>query len=254
MLMTALKIAFALPASGIQYDVNIQFDGYLPVLGGSEGKVNADIGLSVKGVDPDEKGQLRAVSDLTSLNLVWNGDKMPFTVDNIRPFFPKTTISYAPNGKILSTDAPDVQLPVRLPGLDVKRFPDITYLPIEFPEGGIEVGVPFKFQKKFGDSSVDYEATITSVKGATVSVAVKMTQAYETLEDEAKNLTTVEKDAFYKVTTKVEGSGTFEFDANRTILVKSKLVGVSESKATEVKSGKSSDRKLTTTLTVTLKR
>jgi hypothetical protein len=254
MLLTALKIAFALPASGIQYDVNIQFDGYLPVLGGSEGKVNADLGLSVKGDGLDDKGNQKAVSDLTSMNLIWNGDKMPFTVDNVRPFFPKTTITYAPNGKILSTDAPDVQLPVRLPGLDVKRFPDITYLPIEFPEEGVGIGVPFKFQKKFGDSAVDYQATVTGVEGSTVKVAVKMTQAYETLEDEAKNLTTVEKDAFYRVTTKVDGEGTFEFDANRMILVKSKLVGVSVSKATEIKSGKSSDRKLTTTLSVTLKK
>ncbi len=236
------------------YTLKADFAGYIPVLGGQE---NADVkvvmGFKVWGIEPEE-GSMRAVSDLTDVEIKFGGAPLPFDIDSVRPYFPKNTISLTPEGKILKNDAPDVSLPVRLPGLDVKRFPDITYLPIEFPAGGFEIGTPFEYKKAFGDSEVNYVVTAEKLEGGTLFLKVKMTQTYETLEDEAKNVTTKEVDAFAKVKTSVKGEGTVEFDTEKGRVIRSKTVADATGTAVEIKSGATTKRELKTTVVVEQKK
>lgn len=246
-------ITYRLPEAPVAYEVKVDFDGFVPVLGGQEGTFNVKIGMVVKGLSPDEKQNPRAESDLTELEVKFNGAPLPFTVDSVRPFFPKNTLSISPQGKILATDAPDVSLPVRLPGLDAKRFPDITYLPIEFPEGPLAIGTPFKFEKNFGDSKVSYVVTPTKQEGETLFLKVELAQTYDTLEDESKNLVKEAKDAFAKVTTTVKGEGEVQFDLKKGMVKQSKVVADAVSQVVEVGSEAKSERKLKTTVSVNLK-
>lgn len=251
---SAEPVTYRLPENPLQYQVQVEFDGFVPVLGGQEGVFDVKIGMVVKGLSPDEEKNPRAESDLTELEVRFNGAPLPFTVDNVRPFFPKNVLSHTPQGKIVKTDAPDVSLPIRLPGLDAKRFPDITYLPIEFPEGPLEPDKSFSFEKKFGDSKVSYTVTLKRQEGETLFLSLKLNQAYETLEDEAKNVVTKPDDAFAKVTTTVSGEGEIQFDVKQGVVVKSKVVADAVSKVVEIGSEAKSERKLKTTVSVSLKK
>src|SRR5688500_14619030 len=132
-LVATTPIAYGLgPGIKANYDVNVTFDGFIPLFGGQQAKVEVNMAVDVRGLAEDDQKRPRASSEITEFAVLFNGSKLPLTVQSVQEFFPKTTVSLSPQGKILKTDAPDVSLPVRLPGLDAKRFPDITYLPIEF--------------------------------------------------------------------------------------------------------------------------
>lgn len=249
-----INVAYTLPVTPITYRMKVDFAGYLPILGGQEdAEANVDMQFKVAAKDgKDAEGNPQASSELTSFEVKFGGAPLPFDVENAKSFFPKNTISFTVAGKILKNDAPDIALPVRLPGLDVKRIPDITYMPIEFPAGGIEVGKAFQYSKKFGDSEVAYTITPTKLDGSTLTLDVAMSQTYETLEDEAKNVVTKEVDGFSKVKTDVKGKGTVTFDTGRGLVTSSHIVADADSTAVEIKSKKSTSRKLKTTLDVSV--
>ncbi|MFY9234991.1 MAG: hypothetical protein WAO58_11100 [Fimbriimonadaceae bacterium] len=254
-LLALIPISYSItPAADVRYDVTVAFDGYLPLLGGREAKVDVQMLVDVKGLDPDDKGMPRASSEIADFSLSIDGSKFPgIGVDSVREYFPKTTISFSPQGKILKSDAPDIQLPFRLPGLDVKRFPDITYLPVEFPEAGIEEGKAFDFKKKFGDSDVAYTVTPTSIKDAVIEMDVKLLQSYEVFEDSGGNVIRAEADAVRVVRTRLTGSGKITFDRQRGLVSMVDIQAASESKVLEIRTKAQSDRKLKTMLKVKLK-
>lgn len=251
--LALVSVSYKLPTEPLAYSMKVDFEGYLPILGGQEDALaNVSMGFKVTGLAADGEGNPQAANELTAFELKFGGAPMPFDVESVKAYFPKNTISYTALGKIVKNDAPDIALPVRLPGLDVKRIPDITFMPIQFPDGGIEVGKAFEYTKKFGDSDVAYVVTPNALEGNTLKLDVKMKQTYETMEDEAKNVTAKPEDAFSKVTTTVEGTGLVTFDVEKGIVVESTVTADATSKATEIKSGKSSDRKLKTKLWVGL--
>src|SRR5689334_2351846 len=101
------------------YNVDVQFNGFLPVMGGNEGEVKIHMDVSVTG-HPAVDGKLKATSEIQMFEVTFNGAKLPLGKDNVTEYFPKTNITLDPTGKIVSSDAPDKKLPVKLPGLDVK--------------------------------------------------------------------------------------------------------------------------------------
>lgn len=251
-LLLAATFQYTFQTAPVNYDVKLDFDGYLPIFGGMESTVTAKIGMVVLGGQPTGN-ELKVSSDLTSLDLRMDGEKLPFTIENVKQFFPKTTVNVTSLGRVIKNDAPDIDLPVRLPGLDVKRFPESTYLPVEFPESGFELGKSFSYKKNFGDSPVNYEVTPKSIEGTKLTLSVKMSQEFDSFEDEAKNMTKKKEDAFYEVSTKVDGTGTITFDTAKGQLEKSEYIALSTSVSKEIKSEKKEDRKLKTTVTVTRK-
>jgi hypothetical protein len=252
--VVTLAVSYKFPTEPMAYTLKADFKGYIPVLGGQENAdVNVVMGFKVWGIDPEE-GNIRAVSDLTDVEIKFGGAPLPFDIDSVRPYFPKNTISLTPEGKIVKSDAPDVSLPVRLPGLDVKRFPEISYLPVEFPVGGFEIGKSFEYKKAFGDSDVTYVVTPQKQEGSTLLLKVSMKQEYNTLEDEAKNLVTKDVDAFAKVKTLVSGEGVVEFDSEKGRVIRSKTVADATSTAVEIKSGATTKRELKTTVSVEAKK
>jgi hypothetical protein len=123
-LATITPVAYRFPLDRpLQYDVQVVFEGYIPLLGGQEGKVEVNLGVKVQGLAPDSDAKPRAASELNAFKILFNGaDLTAIGLDSAKAYFPKTTVSLTPEGRVLKTDAPDVEIPVRLPGLDVKRF------------------------------------------------------------------------------------------------------------------------------------
>ncbi len=247
-----LGFAYSPPAKAVRYEVGIAYDGFLPVFGGQEGKFQASMEVDVEGAAADGEGVPRSVSEVKSLKVVFNGAELPFTVDSIKTYFPRTTITHTALGKILKTDAPDVSIPVKLPGLDVKRFPDISYMPIEFPEGALEVGKSWVFKKAFGGSDVEYTVTPTAVSATEITVGLKASQTYEVLEDDGKQVVTDEATAVAKVKTVLEAAGNATLDPGRGLLVKLSLNGKAVSTVTDLKTGALSKRELGSGLEIKL--
>lgn len=252
-LVLAPSYSFA-PGSKLAYDVDVAFDGYIPVLGGQQGNVKVSLGVEVQGVAPEGEAPVSTESTLDGFKLVFNGAELPFTLENVQSYFPKNRIQLTKTGKVLKTDAPDVQLPVRLPGLYAKRFPDITFVPVEFPESGVEIGRPFSFRKSFGDSQVEYTMTPKAEKDGVLELDVAMKQSYEVLEDESVTVVEKEEDAVARVKTDVKGTGRILFDLQKGHVRSVDVTANADSKVTELKSGKTSDRKLKTVLKVALRK
>ena len=196
----------------------------------------------------------RAASELTSVKLLYNDAVMPMDLKNVQAYFPRTTISLSPQGKVLKTDAPDVVLPMRLPGLDAKRFPDISYVPIEFPEAGIEVGKPWTFKKSLGGSEALYTVNPTKIDADHAYLDVKISQSYETFEDLHHNPVAQDKAPAYKIATTLSGSGTATFDRALGVITLFSGQTEADSVVTDMASTKTSPRKLKTTIQVKLKR
>ena len=253
---TAVKLAYSFPVDVKRtYDVVTVFDGYVPVFGGQDGKVEVDLVVSAKGLNPASDGNTQVLSTLDDIHLLLNGTAVNLiTLDTVKPYFPPTTVSITPFGATLKTDAPDLTLPVKLPGLDIKRFPDITYLPLELPEGGAEVGKPYSFKKAFGDSDISYTVTPTRVTDASVYMDVAMTQSYEVLETDGKEVTKEEKDAAARVKTDVAGKGTATFDPHLGVFTTVAIDAKAHSLVTDIASKQQSTRDLKTSLSIKLRK
>lgn len=256
---TLLALAALIPAaysfpSGktVSYEMSVALDGNIPILSGEEAKAELKLGVIVGGLEPDAEGRPMAYSDLSSLKVYLNGALLPFELDSIKGFFPKTTVSFSPLGKVLKSDAPDLAVPVRIPGLDVKRFPEISYLPLEFPVGGIEEGKGWAFKRPFNGVDMAYSAELKSVKENVAEIAVKLSQTYETLEDDAKQVVSDAKDATFRVVTDLKGSGTVWFDLAKGMATKVEVDTVALSKAEDLKTKLVSERRLDLRLRVKL--
>lgn len=91
-----LTASYKFPTEPMAYTLKADFKGYIPVLGGQENAdVNVVMGFKVWGIDPEE-GNIRAVSDLTDVEIKFGGAPLPFDIDSVRPYFPKNTISLTP--------------------------------------------------------------------------------------------------------------------------------------------------------------
>lgn len=247
-----VPIAYAFPAGASNdYFVRVGFDGFLPLMGGREGKVQVDLTLNVKGLSESQTAP-KASSDITAFKLLFNGAEFPMALESVKGYFPKTTIGMTPEGRVVSTDAPDVALPVRLPGLDAKRFPDVTFLPVEFPVGGIEEGKSWTYKKPFGDSEVTFTVTPAQIQEGEAKLKVDLVQHYDTLEDSAMGVVTEESQAESKVSTDVLGHGTAVFDRKKGLVSAFELKADATSEVTNLKSKAKSTRKLSTKVEVSL--
>jgi len=249
-LITLISYSF-LYGEHLSYKADVSFDGYLPVLRGRQSLATLAMTVDVVRGGQPESDPIKISSEIKEFKMTLNGATLPFGPDNVRLYFPKTTIEASLQGKLLKTDAPNLRLPVHLPGLDIKRLPDITYLPIEFPVEGIEEGKPFKFVKPFGDGPVEYEVTPKSIDADTIAFTINLTQDYVTYEDERKSPTDESK-AATKIRTRLTGTGTAVFDRKRGLVREFDVLADSFGQATDIKTQVEVDRRLKTNLRVRL--
>lgn len=243
---TVVKLAYSFPVDVKRtYDVKSVFEGYIPLMSGVEGKVEVNLVVTAKGVKPAADGNPQVLSTLDDIKVLLNGEVLGIvTMKMVEPYFPPTTISMSPIGETLKTDAPNVSLPVKLPGLDIKRFPDITYLPVQLPADGVEEGKAYTFKRAFGDSDMTYTATPTKVTDDTVELAISIAQNYEVLEADSKEIVKDEKDAVNRVKTTMTGKGTATFDRHLGVFTVVSIDSDAVSTVTDLETKKGSTRDL----------
>lgn len=241
------------PGVKLGYDVEFAFDGFIPVLGGIEGQAKAKLGIEVAGLPGDKAAPLKASYELKRFALFIGEDELPYSIDRIKPFFPKSNVWFTELGRVVKTDAPALNIPVRLPGLDPKRFADVSFLPVEFASASLEPGQKWTYRKAFGDSTVNYEVEVKGVSEACAELGLSLKQEYTTLEDEAKNVVPKERDAVARVRTRVNGTGIAVYDLKSRVFSRVELVADSLSEATDLKTAEKTERKLRMTTLVKLR-
>lgn len=240
------------PETRLDYDVNVTFDGFLPLFGGNEGTVEVDLDVRVRGLEPNGE-LLRASNEITGFEIKFNGARLPLFLDAVQELFPLTTVEVTRQGRIVSNDAPDANLPVRLPGLDVKRFPDITYLPVEFPEGEVSVGDTWSYEREFGEAPIVYVVTLEEMQGDLMQLNVRLEQVYEVYENELLEVVSRRDDAVRQVTTNMEGRGLVVFDTRRGVAISADIRNRAISLARPLNGGATQERVLNTHLQVNLR-
>lgn len=234
--------------------MDVTFEGFIPILGGNEGKVEIGMDVIVEGLSASEDGHPRAASEITDFVLRFNGARLPLGVENVEEFFPRTTVTYDVRGRVLANDAPKSNLPVKLPALEQDRFAEITYLPIVFPAQEIAEGASWSFEREFGQSTMQYEATLARLTDERAVIEVKIKQEYTVLEDEALNVVANREDAVAEATTRLTGRGTIEFDRIRGRCVKVAMDSEALTQVTRHSTNQVSERRLKITHRVTEKR
>ncbi|MBX3096471.1 MAG: hypothetical protein KF812_06375 [Fimbriimonadaceae bacterium] len=233
------------------YKLVAQFDGFIPILGGNEGVVDTEMTVAVSG-GSQAAGLRSATSELTAFSISFNGAKLPLGLESTQEFFPKTTVQFKNSGLITKTDAPDVKPPVRLPGLDVKRFPDITYLPLVLNEAAVEVGSKWTFEKEFDGAPLKYDCEVTRLNESQAVIAVKVRQIQSFMENAALEVTNQESSAQSRVTMELTGTGTIVFDVKKGLAQYVLMQNSAVSKVTPIAGGETKERNLKTTFKVTL--
>jgi len=259
--MAPLLVAIALARVGygfdagtkFGYDVEFAFDGFIPVLGGIEGQAKAKLGVEVVGLNPDKAAPCKASYDLKQFALYVGEDEFPYSIDKIKPFFPKSNVWFSELGKVVKTDAPKLEIPVRLPGIEPRRFADVSFLPVEFASSSIEPGQKWTYRKAFGDSSVNYDVEAVSVSDASIELRLGLKQEYSVFEDEAKNVVAKQKDAVAKVLTQVSGTGIAVYDRQKRVFTRVEISADSVSQAVDLKTREQTERKLKLTTKVKLR-
>lgn len=240
-----VPISYSLPQDQpLTYEVGVTFDGFIPLFGGQQGKVMVSMVVAAKGETPTAEGTPRAVCELQDCQLLFNDAPIPIGIDAVKEYFPKTTVTMTPQGKVLKTDAPSKDVPIRLPGLDMQRFPDITYLTVEFPETGVEEGAEWFFKKAFGGSDMTFKMKATKITDAAVEMDVAIDQTADYMEDEAKQVVPEERDAAAKVHVVVKGTGKAVFNRARGVMESTTITGSADSTVTPIAGGESTKRNL----------
>lgn len=252
--LSLTPIAYGLtPGTSSTYYVRVGLDGFLPVLGGKQGQALLDMTVAVQGLAPGATGSdLRATSDLSDFHLKLNGAEFPVTLEEAQSYFPKSTATFTPQGHVDTNDAPDMQLPIRLPGLDPKRFPDITYVPIEFPSAGVEEGKSFTFMRPFAGVNLNYTVTPTKVTDDEVDMTLALSAHDEYLVDAAHGITTSQSDASASVVADTTGDGTATFDRKKNLIENVSVKMTTVSKETDLSTKQVTPHQLVETLDVSL--
>ena len=208
-----VQISYQVPQKMVAYTLTIGLDGYIPVIMHRDAKVRLDVGISVQGLPPGAAGVEKAVTDVTTLKLSVDGSVIPSVDRNaVDQYFPES-VTLSPQGNIIDSNMPkQVDLPIHLPGVDIKHFPDLSFLAVEFPAQGIEQGTPWTFTRSYGDSTVAYTVTPTSVTDDRIDMNIAFTQDYKDQEGDAYEPVQDPRDAAFDVATHVQGAGTVEFD------------------------------------------
>lgn len=254
LLQTLTAATYSFPEQPCNYALDIKLKGFIPLFGANQAEAELKVGLKVNSLPPEGEfgGDPRASADLSDAKILLNGSVLPFGKDNFAQYFP-LVVTFTPQGKVVRNNSPDIEMPVHLPGLDIKHVPEITYLAIEFPAEGIELGKPWTYTRQFKDSAVNYTITPTALTADTANLDVTMTEDYEDQEGDSFEAVKNPKDATYDVKTHVSGAGKAVFDLKKGLIRKFHLDADAAGDVTNIETKAVTKRDLKTTMDVELK-
>lgn len=248
---SSTTFSYSLPTSPVDYVFRVSFDGYLPVLGGVEAQIQVELDLRVSGAGVDGDDQ-KATTQMTGFRLsmldpeTGKYEALPLSLDNAKEYFPDSVVSFTPFGVVKGTNAPDRQLPIKLPGLHTQHLPEITFLLVEFPASGLEKASTHRYTRKLGDSSIACELTYRGRDEFGESFDIKMTQELLSLEDGYRNPVSEESQAVATVKTVATAKGKVWFSGTKGLIVKSEVIGEAVSEVKYIKGDPSKTRRLVT--------
>ena len=248
LLIAPLLVYKFLPSSVENYNVGLTVAGEIPIMGLQQGEAQVNLKLQVKG--GEREGETMGVSyELTDGEVQFNRTKLSMvTLDNFKEFFPRTILSVAPTGRVVRTDAKTKKLPIRLPGLDQKRLPEITFLAVELPSQPMEPGMEWTYRKSFGESDVAYTCHLNELSGDKATIAVKVKQDFEYDENESHEVVTDKADAAEHVVTSMNGEGTVVFSVGTGAVDNVDITNLAVSDVVDVASKEKSTRRITSHL------
>lgn len=232
-----------------KFNVKVQFDGFLPLFGGRVGKADVDMVVRATGVE-SKKSDLQSVdSEIIELKAVAFGSALPLNKNNIGQFFPRAIAVIETNGIVKQNDAPEVFMPVKLPGLDSRRLPEISYVPLVINRIAAGEGTPYEFTRTFNGSPMKYKVTPGKQDEAKEEFTIEVSQETSGFEDTYGNPSD-ETGAKSKLKTVLTGKGTATFNFEKRMFDKVVVETTSDTEVTVIKTSKSSKRSLKTTLTI----
>jgi hypothetical protein len=239
--------------SETKFNVKVQFDGYLPLFGGKVGKADVDMIVRALGVE-SKKSDLQSVdSEITELKAVAFGSTLPLNKNNIGQFFPRAIAVIEMNGEVKKNDAPEVNMPVKLPGLDSRRLPEISYVPLVIDAAAAASGKSYEFKRTFNGSVMTYKVTPGKMDESKEDFTIEINQESESFEDAYGNPLigeAVRSVAKSYLKTILTGKGTATFNFAKRMFDKVVVETTGDTVVTNIKTGKTSKRSLKTTLTI----
>lgn len=235
--------------SEAKFNVKVQFDGFVPLFGGKVGKVDVDMVVRATGV-ASKKSDLQSVdSEIIDLKAVAFGSTLPLNKNNIGQFYPRAIAIVETNGTVMQNDAPAVMMPVKLPGLDSRRLPEISYVPLVINYEAALAGKPYEFVRTFNGSSMKYRVIPTVQNEQKEAFDIELSQVSSGFEDAYGN-PVAEEVAKSKIKTVLTGKGKAVFNFEKRMFDHVVVETTGDSDVTNIKTGKTSQRSLKTTLTI----
>jgi hypothetical protein len=205
--MTATILAYAfVVGQPVSFDVNVQFQGWIPIFGGREGKATVNMTVVATAVKTDE-----IESYIPKIDAEAFGVQLPLNSSNVDQFFPKAVATIDTFGSVKSNTAPAIKMPAKLPGLDSQRLPEISFLPLELPKTQIKPGESYPFVKTYGGQEFKYVVTLASETLTEADFSIKLTSVRDGFEDAYGNPIDSKKGAKKTLHAVLNGTGKAKF-------------------------------------------
>lgn len=217
-------------------DFSATFEGFIPILGGQEGKAEVNLGLEVTGLPGAEPGKSLVRTKIVRAELKFNRGLIPLSLDSIAGFFPDAPVEISERGVCRLQGEAKPAPPFRLPGLDVNRLAELVFVPIEFPA---KETPQWTFWRMMGGAQ---QETLAQPEGE--RILLEQSQESKYLENEALEVVTDTKDAVASVTTKAVGKGWVKFDPKAGFVTASEVTTTSVSMVKPLDGSKTTERKL----------
>ena len=232
-----------------KFNVKVQFDGYIPLFGGKNGK--ADVDMVVRTVSVESKRpDLQAVdSEITDLKAIAFGATLPLNKNNIGLFFPKAIAMFEASGTVKFNGAEHKDMPVKLPGMDSQRLPEISYVPLVLDQLSIDAGKSYEFSRTFNGAVMKYKVTPGERDDRKERFQIEVSQDTRGFEDAYGNPAS-EEGARSSLMTHLTGKGSATFNFEKQMFDKVVVETNGDTDVTNIKTGKTSKRSLKTTLTI----
>ncbi|MEI7578249.1 MAG: hypothetical protein WCK51_15280 [Armatimonadota bacterium] len=251
MIPIALAYAFA-SGQSVSFDVNVQFEGWIPIFGGREGKANVSLTVVANPLSPSHVGLpvCEIESTISKIDAEAFGVQLPLNSTNVDQFFPKAIATFDLQGVVVKNTAPAIKMPAKLPGLDSQRLPEISFLPLVLPKTDIKEGESYLFSRTYSGQEFKYTVTLVKQNESGADLTIKLVSTRDGFEDAYGNTLETSKGAKKKSRSDLDGTGSAHF--SKTLGSFDKVeVETTETTTTEpLAGGKQTVKKLKTTLKI----
>lgn len=244
MILAALAYSFVV-GQPVSFDVNVRFEGWIPLFGGREGKANVNMTVVANAIRDGE-----VESSISKIDAEAFGVVLPLNSNNVDQFFPKATAVFDASGVVTKNTAPAIKMPAKLPGLDSQRLPEISYLPLALPRKELAKGESYTFTRSYGGQDFKYTATLTDNSETAADFKIQISSQRDGFEDAYGNAAETEKGAKKKTRALLDGTGVAHFSKTLGSFDTVEVTTTEVTTAAPISGGKETSKTLKTTLKI----